>query len=135
MTWYRKATLEHPQIMVGGIRRTHLRTGPRCRSAIRVGSEIEEDLAKLFSGSGGGGSITESYELPDSWPSTPHRLPREARVSPATFSSSATQFAYLSVKRGEVERSSATATQADIPVEESIAQLQRRYDAYYIIPR
>src|SRR5215813_11760438 len=59
----RKGYLEHPQILIGAI------GDATCdKSALQVGQfesgiEIEDDLGKLFLEGGGGGHITESYEL------------------------------------------------------------------------
>src|SRR5437870_4830733 len=55
--------LDHPQILVGGIGDATCDRAPLQVGQFESGIEIEEDLGKLFLEGGGGGHITESYEL------------------------------------------------------------------------
>src|SRR5436309_1730677 len=59
----RKGYLEHPQILVGAIGDATCDTAPLQVGQFESGIEIEEDLGKLFLEGGGGGQLTESYEL------------------------------------------------------------------------
>src|SRR5271166_724984 len=59
----RKGYLEHPQILIGAIGDATCDSAPLQVGQFESGIEIEEDLGKLFLEGGGGGHITESYEL------------------------------------------------------------------------
>src|SRR3954454_732112 len=59
----RKGYLEHPQILIGGIGDSTCDKAPLQVGQFESGIEIEDDLGKLFLEGGGGGHITESYEL------------------------------------------------------------------------
>src|SRR5258706_8080797 len=59
----RKGCLEHPQILIGAIGDATCDTAPLQVGQFESGIEIEEDLGKLFLEGGGGGQVTESYEL------------------------------------------------------------------------
>src|SRR5262245_21339836 len=59
----RKGYLEHPQILIGAIGDATCDQAPLQIGQFESGIEIEEDLAKLYLEGGGGGHITESYEL------------------------------------------------------------------------
>src|SRR4051812_34048661 len=59
----RKGYLDHPQILIGAIGDATCDQAPLQVGQFESGIEIEEDLSKLFLEGGGGGHITESYEL------------------------------------------------------------------------
>src|SRR5436190_1286827 len=59
----RKGYLEHPQILIGAIGDATCDAAPLQVGQFESGIEIEEDLGKLFLEGGGGGQVTESYEL------------------------------------------------------------------------
>src|SRR5271169_6334024 len=59
----RKGYLDHPQILIGAIGDATCDEAPLQVGQFESGIEIEEDLGKLFLEGGGGGHITESYEL------------------------------------------------------------------------
>src|SRR6516165_5814987 len=59
----RKGYLEHPQILIGAIGDATCDAAPLQVGQFESGIEIEGDLGKLFLEGGGGGHITESYEL------------------------------------------------------------------------
>ena len=58
-----KGYLEHPQILIGAIGDATCDAAPLQVGQFESGIEIEEDLGKLFLEGGGGGQVTESYEL------------------------------------------------------------------------
>ena len=59
----RKGYLDHPQILIGAIGDATCDAAPLQVGQFESGIEIEEDLGKLYLEGGGGGHITESYEL------------------------------------------------------------------------
>src|SRR3954451_18295602 len=59
----RKGYLEHPHVLMGAIGDATSDQAPLQVGQFEAGIEIEEDLAKLYLEGGGGGQLTESYEL------------------------------------------------------------------------
>jgi hypothetical protein len=132
----RKGYLEDPQILVGAIGDATCDNAPLQVGQFESGIEIEEDLGKLFLEGGGGGHITESYEL---------AMYFMARHTAVDCFEKCGQRGYLfvigdeapypKVKRHEVMRIIGDGLQADIPVEKVIAELQRTYNVYYVLPK
>ena len=59
----RRGYLDHPQILIGAIGDATCDAAPLQVGQFESGIEIEDDLGKLFLEGGGGGHISESYEL------------------------------------------------------------------------
>ena len=59
----RKGYLDHPQILIGAVGDATCDAAPLQVGQFESGIEIEDDLGKLYLEGGGGGHITESYEL------------------------------------------------------------------------
>jgi hypothetical protein len=128
--------LEHPHIMVGGIGDATCDRASLQIGQFEAGIEIEEDLGKLFLEGGGGPHITESYELAMYFMAHHTAIDcHEKRGQPGYLFIIGDEVPYHAVKRVEVERVIGDKLQADIPVEEVIAELQRLYEVYFIIPR
>src|SRR6185369_13282918 len=93
------------------------------------GIEIEEDLGKLYLEGGGGGHITESYELAMYFMARHTALDcYEKRNKRGYLFVIGDEAPYAWVKRPEVLHCVGDQLQADIPVEELVAELQRTYD-------
>ncbi len=132
----RKDYLAHPQIMVGGIGDATCDRVPLQIGQFESGIEIEEDLGMLYLEGGGGGDITESYELALYFMAHHTAIDcHERRGQPGYLFLIGDEVPYRTVKRDEVERVIGDRLQADIPTEEVIAELQRRYDVYFILPK
>jgi hypothetical protein len=131
----RKGYLEHPHILIGAIGDATCDSAPLQVGQFESGIEIEEDLGKLFLEGGGGGHITESYEL------ALYFLARHTAID--CFAKRGKrgylfvigdEIPYPKVKRKEVQKVIADAPQADIPTEELIAELEKTYDVYFVLP-
>jgi hypothetical protein len=132
----RKGYLEHPQILIGGIGDATSDHAPLQVGQFESGIEIEEDLGKLFLEGGGGPSITESYELALYFMTRHTALDcLEKRGKRGYLFVIGDEIPYPAVKRREVERLIGERLQADIPVEDMIAELRKRYDVYFVIPK
>jgi len=132
----RKGYLEHPQIMVGGIGDATCDKAPLQVGQFESGIEIEEDLGKLYLEGGGGGHITESYELALYFLARHTSLDcHEKRGQRGYVFIIGDEIPYPVVKRGEVERVIGDRPQADIPVGDVLAELWKRYDVYFILPK
>lgn len=132
----RKGYLEHPQILIGAIGDATCDAAPLQVGQFESGIEIEEDLGKLFLEGGGGGHITESYELAMYFMARHTSIDCfEKRGQRGYLFVIGDETPYPLVKRDEVGRVIGDRPQADLPTEELIAELERTYDVYYILPK
>jgi hypothetical protein len=132
----RKGYLEHPQILIGAIGDATCDTAPLQVGQFESGIEIEEDLGKLFLEGGGGGHITESYELALYFMARHTALDCfEKRGRRGYLFVIGDETPYPRVKRKEVAAHLGYGLQADLPIAELIAELERTYDVYYVLPK
>src|SRR5262245_28537257 len=132
----RKGYLEHPQILIGAIGDATCDKAPLQVGQFESGIEIEDDLGKLFLEGGGGGHITESYELALYFMARHTSIDCfEKRNKRGYLFVIGDETPYRAVKRSEVQMVIGDQPQADIPVEDIIAELERLYDVYYVIPK
>jgi hypothetical protein len=132
----RKGYLAHPQILVGAIGDATCDQAPLQVGQFESGLEIEDDLGKLYLEGGGGGHITESYELAMyfmAWHTAIDCF--EKRGKKGYLFVIGDEAPYPKVKHREIRAVIGDGIQADIPFEEVIAKLQQRYEVYYVIPR
>jgi hypothetical protein len=131
----RKSYLADPAICIGAIGDATCDTAPLQIGQFESGIEIEEDLAKLFLEGGGGGQQTESYEL------AIYYLARKTATD-AFDKRGKRGYAFLigdekpypMVKRREVRRIFGDELQADLPLEQVLAEARRKWDIYFILP-
>jgi hypothetical protein len=132
----RKGYMEHPQILIGAIGDATCDTAPLQVGQFESGIEIEEDLGKLFLEGGGGGHITESYELAMYFMARHTAIDcYEKRGQRGYLFVIGDEIPYPHVKRKEVSLHIGDGMQKDLPAEELIAELERTYDVYYVLPR
>jgi hypothetical protein len=132
----RKGYLEHPQILIGGIGDATCDAAPLQVGQFESGIEIEEDLGKLFLEGGGGGSITESYELAMYFLARHTALDCfEKRKKRGYLFLVGDEIPYPRIKRQEVEALLGDTLQADLPIEDLIRELEKLYDVYFILPK
>src|SRR5262249_45156880 len=132
----RKGYLGHPQILIGAVGDATCDTAPLQVGQFESGIEIEEDLGKLFLEGGGGGQVTESYELAMYFMARHTSVDCfEKRGKRGHLFVIGDEKPYPLVKRREVSRYIGDRIQADIPVAELIAELERTYDVYYVLPK
>jgi hypothetical protein len=130
-----KGYLDHPQIMIGAIGDATCDAAPLQVGQFESGIEIDEDLGKLFLEGGGGGHITESYELAMYFLARHTSLDCfEKRGKRGYLFLIGDEAPYPRLKRQEVKAVLDDRLQADVPVEDLVAELQRTYDVYYILP-
>lgn len=131
----RKGYIEHPQILFGAI------GDATCDDAsLQVGQfesdvRMHEDLTRIYLEGGGGGHITESYELAlyfaarhtaiDCW---------EKRGKKGYLFLIGDETPYSLVKKNEVKGLIGDTLQKDIPVEEIIAEAGQKYHIFFIVP-
>jgi hypothetical protein len=132
----RKGYLDHPQILIGAIGDATCDAAPLQVGQFESGIEIEEDLGRLFLEGGGGGHITESYELAMYFMARHTAIDCfEKRGKRGYLFVIGDETPYPWVKRTEVRRCIGDRLQGNISIEELMAELGRTYDVYYILPR
>jgi hypothetical protein len=132
----RRGYLDHPQILIGAIGDATCDAAPLQVGQFESGIEIEDDLGKLFLEGGGGGHITESYELALYFMAHHTALDcYEKRGKRGYLFVLGDETPYPRLKRDEVARCIGDHLQADIPVERVLSELQKTYDVYFILPR
>jgi hypothetical protein len=128
--------LEHPQILIGAVGDATCDAAPLQVGQFESGIEIEDDLGRLYLEGGGGGHITESYELALYFLARHTALDcYEKRGQRGYLFLLGDEAPYPRLKRREVERVIGDRLPADLPVEKVLAELQRTYDVYFILPR
>jgi hypothetical protein len=132
----RKGYLNHPQILIGAIGDATCDAAPLQFGQFESGIEIEEDLGKLYLEGGGGGHITESYELALYFMARHTSIDcYEKRGQRGYLFVIGDEIPYAKVKGKEVEAIIGDGLQASIPVEQVVAELQRSYDVYHVLPK
>lgn len=132
----RKGYLAHPQILIGAIGDATCDAAPLQVGQFESGIEIEEDLGKLYLEGGGGGQVTESYELAMYFMARHTAVDCfEKRQRRGYLFIIGDEAPYPKVKRQEVKQVIGDGLQADLRTEDLLAELERRYDVYYIIPK
>jgi hypothetical protein len=132
----RKGYLDHPQILIGGIGDATCDVAPLQVGQFESGIEIEEDLGKLFLEGGGGGHITESYELAMYFMARHSAIDCfEKRGRRGYLFIIGDETPYPRIKREEVAAIIGDRLQTDIAVRSLITELERMYDVYYVLPR
>jgi hypothetical protein len=132
----RKGYLEHPQILIGAVGDATCDAAPLQVGQFESGIEIEEDLGRLFLEGGGGGQITESYELAMYFMARHTSIDCfEKRGKRGYMFLIGDEAPYPRIKHKEVAKLIGDGMQADLPIEELIEELQRTWDVYFIIPK
>ena len=132
----RRGYLEHPQILIGAIGDATCDDVPLQVGQFESGIEIEEDLGKLYLEGGGGGQVTESYELAMYFMARHTAIDCfEKRGRRGYLFIIGDEAPYPQVKRHEVQKHIGDQPQADVPVKALIAELERTYDVYFVLPK
>jgi hypothetical protein len=130
-----KRYLAHPQILIGGIGDATCDRAPLQIGQFESGIEIDEDLAKLWLEGGGGGQQTESYELAMYFMARKTAIDcLEQRGRRGYLFLIGDEMPYGYVRRQRVAALLGDRLEKDIPVETIIAELEEKYDTYFILP-
>jgi hypothetical protein len=131
----RKGYVTDPQVMFAAVGDATCDRAPLQVGQFESDNSADGDLSKIYLEGGGGGQKTESYELAmyfiarhvttDAWEKRRHR---------GLVFFLADEMAYLKVKASEVARVIGDELAEDIPLDDIMAELAIRWDAYYILP-
>jgi hypothetical protein len=131
----RKGYVADPQILFGAVGDATCDRVPLQIGQFESGIEMDDDLGRLYLEGGGGGQKTESYELAAYFMARHTSIDcfEKRREKGYLFLIGDEQF-YPCVKRREAAAVIGDKLQGDIPVRELFAELQQRYEAFYLIP-
>ncbi|MEU6036745.1 hypothetical protein ABZ801_15175 [Actinomadura sp. NPDC047616] len=131
----RKGYVEHPQIMFGAVGDATCDRAPLQIGQFESDNRMDDDLGKILLEGGGGGQMTESYELAMYFMARHTAMDcLDRRGRRGYLFMIGDELAYPAVKRAEVARVIGRAPQEDIPVEEIVRELRRRFEVFFIIP-
>lgn len=132
----RRGYLDHPQILIGAIGDATCDAAPLQVGQFESGNEIEGDLGRLYLEGGGGGHLTESYELALYFMARHTAIDCHAKRGRRGYLFViGDEIPYPVVERKEVRAWIGDNLQRNIPVEEVVAELQQTYDVYHVLPR
>jgi hypothetical protein len=131
----RKGYADDPQVLFGAIGDATCDRAPLQVGQFESDNRMDDDLSRILLEGGGGGQKTESYEL------AMYFMARHTvtdcyakRGKRGYLFLIGDEMAYPRVKRGEVGAVTGDGLQADIPLNDIVAELTRTWDTYYILP-
>ncbi len=131
----RKGYVTDPHILFGAIGDATCDRAPLQVGQFESDNRMDDDLGRILLEGGGGGQMTESYELAlyfmarhtamDCW---------EKRGKRGYLFLMGDELAYSKVKKTEVKQVIGDDLPRDIPIADLVAELKERFDVYYFIP-
>jgi hypothetical protein len=131
----RKGYVEDPQILFGGIGDATCDRVPLQVGQFESGNELEDDLGNILLEGGGGGQVTESYELAMYFMARHTAMDcLDKRGRRGYLFIIGDEKAYGAVKAREVREVIGDDLAEDIPFPTILAELRRRFEVYFILP-
>jgi hypothetical protein len=131
----RKGYAGHPQILFGAVGDATCDRAPLQIGQFESDNRMDDDLGKILLEGGGGGQMTESYELAMYFMARHTTLDRlDKRGQRGYLFMIGDELAYPRVKAREVRRLIGDELTEDIPIEAMVAELTRSWELYFIIP-
>jgi hypothetical protein len=131
----RKGYVEHPQIMFGAVGDATCDRAPLQIGQFESDNRMDDDLGKILLEGGGGGQMTESYELAMYFMARHTAMDcLDKRGRRGYLFMIGDELAYPKVKAREVAKIIGDDLDEDIPMASIVAELKRRFDVYFIIP-
>jgi len=132
----RKSYIPHPQVLMGAIGDTRSDDGPLQVGQYESGIEMDDDLGKFWLEGGGGGSMEESYELALYFFARHTSIDcHEKRSKKGYLFIIGDEKPYDLVRQLDVKRVIGDDIEADIPIEDIIAECQAKYNVFFILPK
>ncbi|GII04307.1 hypothetical protein [Planobispora takensis] len=131
----RKGYAVDPQIMFGAIGDATCDRAPLQVGQFESDNRMDEQLGNILLEGGGGGQMTESYELAMYFMARHTSIDCfEKRGRRGYLFIIGDELPYRKVKRREVRDVIGDRLERDIPIAEMVGELTRMYDVYYILP-
>ena len=127
--------LAHPQVLFGAIGDANCDLVPLQIGQFESGLEMDDDLGKIYLEGGGGGQVHETYELAAYFFACHTAIDCfEKRGKKGYLFTIGDEKPYSSVSRGHVWDHIGDALPRDVPTKRVVAELQKRYEVFHIIP-
>jgi hypothetical protein len=131
----RKGYVTDPQLMFGAIGDATCDRVPLQVGQFESDNRMDDDLGRIVLEGGGGGQRTESYELALYFMARHTSIDcLEKRGRRGYLFVIGDEMAYDRVKAGEVRRVIGDRLGEDVPLRSIVAEVQRSYDFYYLLP-
>ncbi|QXJ25176.1 hypothetical protein AGRA3207_006630 [Actinomadura graeca] len=131
----RKGYVEHPHILFGGVGDATCDRAPLQVGQFEADNRMDDDLGRILLEGGGGGQMTESYELAMYFMARHTAIDCfEKRGRRGYLFLIGDELAYPKVSRREIARVIGDEVEEDVPVADIVRELQRMYEVYFIIP-
>jgi hypothetical protein len=131
----RKGYVEHPQILFGAVGDATCDRAPLQIGQFESDNRMDDDLGKILLEGGGGGQMTESYELAMYFMARHTAMDcLDKRGRRGYLFMIGDELAYPKVKAREVAKVIGDDLPEDIPMAAMVAELKRRFEVYFIIP-
>ncbi|MDX3078480.1 hypothetical protein [Streptomyces sp. MI02-7b] len=131
----RKGYTEHPQILFGAVGDATCDRVPLQLGQFESDNRMDDDLGNILLEGGGGGQMTESYELALYAMARHTSLDcHEKRGRRGYLFLIGDELPYGKVKAREVQDVLGDDLPEDVPVTRIVAELRQKFDVYYILP-
>jgi hypothetical protein len=131
----RKGYVEHPQILFGAVGDATCDRAPLQVGQFESDNRMDDDLGRILLEGGGGGQMTESYELAMYFMARHTAMDcLDKRGKRGYLFLIGDELAYPKVKAREISKIIGGEPSEDIPFASIVAELKRRFEVYFIIP-
>lgn len=131
----RKGYVEHPQILFGAVGDATCDRAPLQIGQFESDNRMDDDLGRILLEGGGGGQMTESYELAMYFMARHTAMDcLDKRGRRGYLFMIGDELAYPKVKSREVAKIIGDELPEDITMEAIVAELKRKFEVYFIIP-
>lgn len=130
-----KGYVAHPQLLFGAVGDAYCDRVPLQIGQFESGLEMDDDLGKIYLEGGGGGQVHETYELALYF--LAHHTAIDCfdkRGHKGYVFTIGDEKPYPVVRRQQVQELIGDTLKRDVPTEQVVAELQRRYNHFHIIP-
>ncbi|HEX9369404.1 MAG TPA: hypothetical protein VF897_00285, partial [Roseiflexaceae bacterium] len=130
-----KGYVEHPQVLFGAVGDAYCDAVPLQIGQFESGLEMDDDLGRIYLEGGGGGQVHETYELAVYFMARHTTIDcYEQRGHKGYLFTIGDEQPYAVVRKDHIRTQIGDAIERDIPVERIVAEVQRRYEYFHIIP-
>lgn len=131
----KKGYVSDPHVLFGAIGDAYSDQVPLQVGQFESGNEMDDALANIFLEANGGGQQTESYELAMYFMARHAKMDCiEKRGKKGYLFLSGDELPYKKVNKDQVERIIGDKIEADIPLDQILAELREKFEVFWIFP-
>lgn len=130
-----KGYLDHPQVLFGAVGDAYCDSVPLQIGQFESGLEMDDDLGRIFLEGGGGGQVHETYELALYFMARHTAIDCfDKRGKKGYLFTIGDEMPYPEVSADHVRRLIGDPIERSLPTRDVLAEVQRRYEHFHIIP-